>query len=102
MITRAEIGDRADRFGVPTEQIERDHLISQVLVAATADETRAWQPYRSSLLSCSDGSIPATCSPFMARFHPPASGSAFVRGFAIGGCGGGRHSEEVDGRATMA
>ena len=37
MITRTEIDDWADRFGVPTEQIERDHLVSHMLAALAVE-----------------------------------------------------------------
>lgn len=37
MIDRAEVDDWADRFGIPTEQIERDHLISHMLTALAAE-----------------------------------------------------------------
>ena len=46
MIDRAEVDDWADRFGVPTEQIERDHLISHMLAAFAAMKGLAWSDRR--------------------------------------------------------
>ena len=37
MISRAELAEWAERFGVAAEQIQRDHLISHVLAALSLE-----------------------------------------------------------------